>query len=182
MEKEVEQANGSASRRMYGTAEGIAIIEDPAHTPRGRGIALLQRIQALKVEPSREGKLYQLIQGCVNILKHEAALGTLTDELIDRETAKLASAVNFGGFDAPIVPIDEVKGRELELLATGFSSGEIDIVRSLCKDGGKVTGFTPEGNTIAGRHYTRYQLRDAGRPQSWTNIESWHGQFPPLKG
>jgi len=184
METETEKA-GLVSGRRYATAEGIAIIENPQYTPRGRAIFRLQRIQALKVDPTKEDKLYQLIKGCVNTLAHEAKLGTLTDELIDRETAKLATDVEFGGFGELSVPVDDATRHGPRLLAVGYNTDEIDIIRKLCAhDAAAIVDFDAERITIdqhrvGRRNYTRYELREAGRPQSWTNVESWHAQFPP---
>jgi hypothetical protein len=185
-ETETAKANGSASGRMYATAEGIAIIENPQYTPRGRAIFRFQRIQALKVDPTKEEKLYQLIKGCVNTLADEAKLGTLSDELIDQKTLELATAVEFGGFGELPVPVDEITKHGARLLADGYSGSELDIIRAICAHGaGFIVDFDPERITIddrsGRRKYTRYQLREAGRPQSWTNVESWHAQFPPLK-
>jgi hypothetical protein len=161
--------------------EGIALIEETPITGRERGINRFRTIAEKAFDPLHEAKVESKINDCVSVLRQAAARGTLTDELIDAETGKLATAIKFGGFESAPVRIDEVSrlGKALESV---FSGAEIDIVRMLCARGAKIEAFDAENIVIGGRRFSRFELREAGRPQSWTNRESWHGQFPPLKG
>ena len=171
----------ASSERSWFAAEALAIFEAPEFTARGRAAAIVQRIQAMEIAPEHEAAVATLVRDFVGLLKEAGARAFISDELIAREAEKLSTAVRFGGF-AHVAAVDEVT-RCFPALIRFYSGGEIDIIRNLCHGKTKIEdGFDAEHIIIGGRLYTRHSLREAGRPQSFTNVERWHSQFPAVEG
>ena len=168
----------SSSERKWHTSEAIAILDDPYRTARGRAKRAIEQIEAMEVAPGREAEVAARVRDFVALLKDASSRSHLSDELIGRETEKLLTAIRYGGYGvASVVPVDEVT-RNFAALKNEYEGGEIDIIRNLCSAGAKIEdGFDAEHIIIGGRMYTRYSLREAGRPASFTNVEKWHAQF-----
>jgi hypothetical protein len=145
---------------------------------------MLQQIESMNIAPGREAEVAARVRDFVAMLQEHGKRSHLSDEMITREIDKLSTAIWFGGYGAAsVVPVDEVTRHFPALTRSGYSGGEIDIIRAMCQGGKKIEpGFDADHIVVAGRRFSRFELREAGRPQSWTNRESWHGQFPPLKG
>jgi len=181
MNEEKKTESAASSQRRWSTSEGIAIGENPP-SDWAHGIAAFQRIQDMAIVPEHEGQVSAMVRDCVRRLNEAASRHELTGEVYKVETAKLEHAVRFGGFRTH-VKVDEMTKKGAALARTGYSGGECDIIRGLVADGSEIEdGFDAEHIVIGGRLYSRYSLREAGRPQSWTNVAAWHSQFPLLEG
>jgi hypothetical protein len=155
---------------------------NPKFTERGQAVAIFESIAAMEVPDAHEAAVAALVRDAVSTLRHTAATaGSLSDSLLLAEARQLLTAIRFGGFTTAPVAVDEVARLGPALFAI-FDGAEIDIVRTLTANGAPIGDFDAAGITIGGRRYSRYELREAGRPQSWSNVSRWHAQFSPLDG
>jgi hypothetical protein len=75
---------------------------------------------------------------------------------------------------------------QLERLATvlqdgaGYNGFEIEAIGLVLKPGETIGPFDSREIQIGDRVWDRAELRQRMRPQSWTNDESWNGQFPDI--
>ena len=84
-----------------------------------------------------------------------------------------------------LIPFDsyvyEPLAEQLASRTAQCAKPEIDIAGGLTKNGETIDRFDDKEIVISGRRYTRHELREAGRPVTFTNVDRWHSQFDPIE-
>lgn len=147
-------------------------LADPTLTPQGLILAMLKRALAMPVHESRQAEaaaaLAEYVRVAIEILRTDTSNTLARLSVLTRKLHALAR---------PQPSVDELAAAEPRLRAAGWTSFEItDCLRGVLRPGEKILGVTDHDIRLESRTLSRREVRDMGRPQTWTNDETWHRQ------
>ena len=151
-------------------------LDDDRLTPEGAVRCALAEIKTMTFAPEREETMRVELRNFSPIVRE--LRGKCDALALKREAQRLVTVARklAGPIEAPR-PGDEIAAWALRMQDHGWLSVECDLLERDLKPGERIESFTADDVTTDQRTVTLVDLRARLRPASWTNLDSWNGQF-----